>query len=350
MTTSTTAGVWQAERARRLRILLWLLYIYGGVVLALLLLLLIRPGGITAQIQLILLELGGVLVAIGVAWGLARAQMLEPATHVLFIALVAATLATSLPMGTTSSAIYTLFIPIVGATLLLSPRWSLAYASLALITYIVLYLIGDNPVDKSALGLLLNVVLFGSYFGIVALLSFLGARGYEQQIQISLTHAENLEHARADLEDRVAERTRDLSGALEDVRRSAETIQQMSVPVLPIADGVLVLPLVGALDSQRAVLLTERLLDTIQRERAHMVLIDITGVPVVDTQVAGALIHASQAVQLLGAEPVICGIRAEVAQTVVGLGLDLGRLTSQRDLRSGLAYALSKTRDYQHQI
>jgi rsbT co-antagonist protein RsbR len=350
MTTSTTASVWQAERARRLKILLWLLYIYGGVVLALLLLLLIRPGGITAQIQLILLELGGVLVAIGVAWGLARAHMLEPATHVLFIALVAATLATSLPTGTTSSAIYTLFIPIVGATLLLSPRWSLGYASLALMIYIVLYLIGDNPVDKSALGLLLNVVLFGSYFGIVALLSFLGAHGYEQQIQISLTHAEKLEHMRAELEDRVAERTRDLSDALEDVRRSAETIQQMSVTVLPIADGVLVLPLVGALDSQRAVLLTEQLLDAIQRERAHMVLIDITGVPVVDTQVAGALIRASQAVQLLGAEPVICGIRAEVAQTVVGLGLDLGRLTSQRDLRSGLAYALSKTNDYQHQI
>ena len=260
MTTSTTASVWQAERARRLRILLWLLYIYGGVVLALLLLLLIRPGGITAQIQLILLELGGVLVAIGVAWGLARAQMLEPATHVLFIALVAATLATSLPTGTTSSAIYTLFIPIVGATLLLSPRWSLGYASLALMIYIVLYLIGDNPVDKSALGLLLNVVLFGSYFGIVALLSFLGARGYEQQIQISLTCREVWD-MRAELEDRVAERTRDLSDALEDVRRSAETIQQMSVTVLPIADGVLVLPLVGALDSQRAVLLTEQLLD-----------------------------------------------------------------------------------------
>jgi anti-anti-sigma regulatory factor len=345
-----TDSVWQAERARRLRILLWLLYIYGGVVLALLLLLLIQPSGITAQIKLILLEMGGLIVAIGVAWGLARARMLEPATHVLFMALIAITLAISLPMGTTSSAIYTLFIPIVGATLLLSPRWSLAYASLALIAYVVLYLIGDNPVNKSALGLVLNVVLFGSYFGIVALLSFLAAHGYEQQILVGSTHAENLERARAELEERVAERTRDLSVALEDVRRGAETIQQMSVPVLPIADGVLVLPLVGTLDSQRALLLTERLLDTIQRERAHMVLIDITGVPVVDTQVAGALIRASQAVQLLGAEPVICGIRAEVAQTVISLGLDLGQLSSQRDLRSGLAYALSRTDNYQHQI
>jgi anti-anti-sigma factor len=343
-------SVWQAERARRLRILQWLLYIYGGVVLALLLLLLVQPAGVTPQVRLILLELGGVLLAVGVAWGLARARMLEPATHVLFTALVAATLATSLPMGTTSSAIYTLFIPIVGATLLLSPRWSLVYASLALMTYVILYLIGDNPVNKSALGLLLNVVLFGSYFGIVALLSFLAARGYEQQIRVGLAHAEDLERARAELEDRVAERTHDLSSALEDVRRGAETIQQMSAPVLPIADGVLVLPLVGALDSQRAVFVTERLLEAIQRERARMVLIDITGVPLVDTQVAGALIRASQAVQLLGAEPVICGIRAEVAQTVAGLGLDLGRLTSERDLRNGLAYALSKTAEYQNQF
>ena len=69
-----------------------------------------------------------------------------------------------------------------------------------------------------------------------------------------------------------------------------------------------------------------------------------------DTQVAEALIRTSQAVQLLGAEPVLCGIRAEVAQTVVGLGLDLGLLTSRRDLRSGLAYALTKTGDYQRQI
>jgi anti-anti-sigma regulatory factor len=350
MTTSTTASVWQAERARRLSILTRLLYVCGGVVLALLVLLLILTGGVTAQNQITLAELAGLFVAICVAWGLARTRMLNPAAHLLFVALVAATLATSLPSGTNSGAIYTLFIPIVGATLLLSPFWSLGYAGLALLTYVAIYLIGQNPVNKTPLGLLFNVVLFGGYFGIVALLSFLAARGYEQQIQVGLTHAENLERARAELEERVAERTRDLSGALEDVRRSAETIQQMSVPVLPIADGVLVLPLVGALDSQRAVLLTERLLDTIQRERAHMVLIDITGVPVVDTQVAGALIRASQAVQLLGAEPVICGIRAEVAQTVVGLGLDLGRLTSQRDLRSGLAYALSKAGDYQHQI
>jgi rsbT co-antagonist protein RsbR len=114
----------------------------------------------------------------------------------------------------------------------------------------------------------------------------------------------------------------------------------MSVPVVPVADGVLALPLVGALDSQRAALLTERLLEAIHRDRARTILIDITGVSVVDTQVAAALLRAAQAVRMLGAEPVLVGIRAEVAQTVVGLGLDLSHITSRRDLRSGLAYAL----------
>jgi rsbT co-antagonist protein RsbR len=105
---------------------------------------------------------------------------------------------------------------------------------------------------------------------------------------------------------------------------------------------VLVLPLIGTIDSQRAALLTERLLDAIQRERGRTVLIDITGVPVVDTHVAAVLLEAAQAVRLLGAEPVLVGIRAEVAQTIVGLGLDLSRITARRDLRSGLAYALSQ--------
>jgi anti-anti-sigma factor len=233
-----------------------------------------------------------------------------------------------------------LFIPIVGATLLLRPIWSLGYAGLALLSYLLLYLVGPFPVEKSAFGMLFNSVLFGGYFGIVALLSYLAAQGYDRLLAATLSHAQELERARDDLEERVAERTSDLRQALEQVQRGAETIQQMSVPVVPVADGVLALPLVGALDSQRAALLTERLLEAIHRDRARTILIDITGVSVVDTQVAAALLRAAQAVRMLGAEPVLVGIRAEVAQTVVGLGLDLSHITSRRDLRSGLAYAL----------
>ncbi len=182
-------------------------------------------------------------------------------------------------------------------------------------------------------------MLFGGNFGIVALLSYLAARGYQLQLSMSRRQTEDLEQARADLEERVAARTLDIQQAMEDLRLNAETIQQMSAPILPVADSVLALPLVGAMDSKRAAFMTEQLLAAISRERTRVVLIDITGVPLVDTQVAGALLRTAQAVRLLGAEPVLVGMRAEVAQMLVGLGADLGDLVSLRDLRSGLAYA-----------
>jgi anti-anti-sigma factor len=277
-----------------------------------------------------------------IAGGLARAGYLEAGSHLLFLALVATDFATSLPAGTTSSTIYGLFITIVGATLLLRPFWSFGYAGLSLLAYVLLYWLGNNPVNKSVPGLVFNIVLFGGNFGVVALLSFLAARGYERQLSVSRQYTQELEHARTELEERVAERTRDIQRAMEELRLNAETIQQLSAPILPVADSVLALPLVGALDSKRAAFLTERLLEAITRDRVRMVLIDITGVPLVDTQVAGALLRAAQAVRLLGAEPVLVGVRAEVAQMLVGLGVDLGDLICLRDMRDGLAYAFER--------
>jgi anti-anti-sigma regulatory factor len=346
MTAYTLDGQ-QVERERRLRILEWLLYICGGIVLAVGMLLIVLAGDITASISATLIKLAGLLLGIIVAWGLTRARQLEPAAHLLFVALAAATFATGLNSGIDSDALYTLFIPIVGATLLLSPFWSCGYAGLALLVYMSLYVLGPNPADKSALGLFFNMVLFSGYFGIVALLSFLAARGYEQQLSLSRRQTEELEQARAELEERVTARTQDIQQAMEDLRLNAETIQQLSAPILPVADSVLALPLVGALDSKRAAFMTEQLLAAISRERVRVVLIDITGVPLVDTQVAGALLRTAQAVRLLGAEPVLVGMRAEVAQMLVGLGADLGDLVSQRDLRGGLAYAFQymETRD-----
>ncbi len=342
MSNQDTPAIWQSERARRLGILLRLLYVCGAVMLVLSALLLTLNRGFSGRITLIIAELGGVLLAIVVAWLLARMGRLEAATHTLFVALVIATVATSLPDGIASRALFAFFIPIVGATVLLRPWWSLGYAAIELAAFQVVFFFDPDPLRRTVGTFILNLVLFGTYFGIVALLSYLAARGYARLLDISLERAAELERARAELEERVAERTRDVRQALEDLQRSAETIRQMSVPVVPVADGVLVLPLVGALDSQRAALLTERLLDAIQRERGRTVLIDITGVPVVDSHVAGVLLEAAQAVRLLGAEPVLVGIRAEVAQTIVGLGLDLSRITTRRDLRSGLAYALSQ--------
>jgi rsbT co-antagonist protein RsbR len=121
-----------------------------------------------------------------------------------------------------------------------------------------------------------------------------------------------------------------------------EAIQELSTPIIPLYSGVLAVPLVGRVDSQRAQTLTEALLEAIAREQAEIVLLDITGVAVVDTSVANHLMQTARAATLLGSRVVLVGISAEVAQTLVQLGLDLGQLVTLSNLQSGLEYALSR--------
>jgi rsbT co-antagonist protein RsbR len=119
-----------------------------------------------------------------------------------------------------------------------------------------------------------------------------------------------------------------------------EAIQELSTPIIPLYTGVLAVPLVGRVDSQRAQALTEAMLEAIAREQAEIVLLDITGVAMVDTNVANHLMQTARAAALLGSQVVLVGISAEVAQTLVQLGLDLGQLVTLSNLQSGLEYAL----------
>src|SRR6185295_2919913 len=103
----------------------------------------------------------------------------------------------------------------------------------------------------------------------------------------------------------------------------AAALDELSTPLIPISDDTVIMPLIGNIDSRRAQQVIEALLEGVAETRTQVAILDITGVPVVDTQVANALIGAAQAVKLLGAQVVITGIRPEVAQTLVGLGVDL---------------------------
>jgi rsbT co-antagonist protein RsbR len=130
-------------------------------------------------------------------------------------------------------------------------------------------------------------------------------------------------------------------------KRAEETIQaqtvmlhELSTPVIPFSEEVLVMPLIGSIDTRRAQQALETLLSSIATSRARIAILDITGVPVVDTQVANALLRAAQAVSLLGAQVVLTGIRPEVAQTIVGLGVSLEGVVTRSSLRSGIAYAM----------
>lgn len=140
-----------------------------------------------------------------------------------------------------------------------------------------------------------------------------------------------------------------LQQALQDVRQASarqrqllDTVRQLSTPLVPITDEVLVLPLVGAIDSQRAQQILDVLLEGVTNRRARAVILDITGVPIVDTSVANHLLLATQALRLVGAECILVGITPEVAQTVVGLGVELAGLVTRSDLQGGVEYALSR--------
>jgi len=151
---------------------------------------------------------------------------------------------------------------------------------------------------------------------------------------------QQLARATIDMHHReLVERLQEANATQDQLR---EAIQELSTPIIPLYTGVLAVPLVGRVDSQRAQALTEAMLEAIAREQAEIVLLDITGVAVVDTNVANHLIQTARAAALLGSQVVLVGISAEVAQTLVQLGLDLGQLVTLSNLQSGLEYALSR--------
>jgi rsbT co-antagonist protein RsbR len=128
----------------------------------------------------------------------------------------------------------------------------------------------------------------------------------------------------------------------ETIRAQEAALAELSTPLIPISDQVMVMPLIGAVDSRRAQQVLEALLEGVASSRALIAILDITGVPVVDTQVADALLRAAQAVKLLGAQVVLTGIRPEVAQTLVGLGADLSGIVTCGSLQTGIAYATNR--------
>ncbi len=119
-------------------------------------------------------------------------------------------------------------------------------------------------------------------------------------------------------------------------------LRELSTPLVPIAEGVVAMPLIGTIDDARAQQIMETLLEGIGAHQAETAILDITGVRVVDTQVASALLRTAKAVQLLGAQVVLTGISAEVAQALVHLETEMRGVVTRSNLQSGIAYALGR--------
>jgi rsbT co-antagonist protein RsbR len=127
----------------------------------------------------------------------------------------------------------------------------------------------------------------------------------------------------------------------EIIRQQADSMLELSTPVVRLWDGIIAVPLVGTLDSARAQLVMEKMLDALVSSGSTHAVIDITGVPTVDTEVAQHLLKTVMAARLLGAQCTICGIRPQIAHTIVSLGIEFGDIATKATLADALAHALA---------
>lgn len=154
---------------------------------------------------------------------------------------------------------------------------------------------------------------------------------HDMRSSFTATYNAHLQEAHRQLEEREHE-----------IAAQSQIIRETASPIVPIYDGILVMPLVGALDSVRISQVMESALEQIVDKQAEVLIIDITGVPIVDTGVANHLLQMARAISLLGAQVVLVGIGAEIAQTIIQLGLDMSAIVTMANLETGIAYALEQ--------
>jgi anti-anti-sigma regulatory factor len=127
-----------------------------------------------------------------------------------------------------------------------------------------------------------------------------------------------------------------VQAAYERERALTDAVREIGSPVIPLMPGVLLVPLIGALDSRRAQHVISSTLEHVRSQHATDLLIDVTGVPIIDTHVAGALLQLARMVGLLGAQTVLVGVRPEIAQSIVGLGIDLAGIGTSPTLAAAI--------------
>lgn len=175
-------------------------------------------------------------------------------------------------------------------------------------------------------------------------------RSFNQTSKTLVAAREQVAEQQRLLEQRVAERTAELRATLDHLRdaHAAEaelrsTISDLASPLVPVLEGILVMPLIGGIDAARAQTIMTTLLRGIEQQQARVVLLDVTGVPIIDTQVARSLLQSASAARLLGAQVMLVGLRPELAQTIVGLGINLAGISTYADLQSGVRAALGSS-------
>ncbi|HZF52467.1 MAG TPA: STAS domain-containing protein [Polyangiaceae bacterium] len=191
--------------------------------------------------------------------------------------------------------------------------------------------------------------------GMLAVLAKVGEGDYESRLELDLpeTHPvgklyrgiNDMIASLASAQQRSAAYRKELEEKLATIEAQRAAIRELSTPIIEVWAGVLCMPIVGVMDSSRSADMMNALLQEVSEKGAEYVIIDVTGIEVMDTRTADQFIRTARAVQLLGAECVLTGINPRIAQTIVHMGLDLEAVTTLRSLRSALQLFISRTQD-----
>ncbi|MEM8534281.1 MAG: STAS domain-containing protein [Chloroflexota bacterium] len=198
---------------------------------------------------------------------------------------------------------------------------------------------------------LIGIIALASALVILAMVQ--SHRRLSETLAQSQAANQGLQEAQVVLETQVTERTADLQQALVEVeqrsaeqarlldenRHQREVIREISVPVLPVGEGILVVPLIGLLDKERLYIVQQRSLKEITRTRARKLIVDVTGLPFIDEQVAQDILEMIRSARLLGAQIIIAGIRPEVAQALLHSGVALPQIQTVNDLHGAITLA-----------
>lgn len=282
----------------------------------------------------------GLIVVLGLTFGLAHLGYVRSGgallVSVLFLAIAVAVRSTADASAVASPSFV---LPILLAGLLINGAAVLVFGALSIAELAFVALSGTGTWDGQTTNHSITIlVATGLTWLIIKTLQHTLATARHQTAA-----ALEAQHDLAEQQAATSAKNEELSTANDQMRALLDLVRDLETPVIPLLDGVLVLPLVGHIDTRRATQLTDTVLTAVHHQRARVVIIDITGVSVVDTAIAKRLGQLAQSIQLLGAQVLVTGIRAEVAQTIVAQQIDFANIRTAGRLQDGIATVLNVT-------
>jgi anti-anti-sigma regulatory factor len=271
----------------------------------------------------------GLLVVDIAAFILARKGMSVIGGWLLSLGLLVATLI-ALPINTLNQPIMLVYvIPLLVAGFVVSSQAVILTGILLILTLAARLLTQNNDLPAA--------IVIG-LFSLITGLLWIILRELEHSLERANKSTEEAELARSETaaqHEKTMQSNQELQTAYTQQQQLLDTIQELETPIMPLNDNLLIVPLIGHVDSRRAQNINERVLGAVHAQRSAFVILDISGVTVVDTQVAQHIHQLIQSLKLLGASVTVTGIKPEVATTMIGLGIDFGAAETAGSLQEG---------------